>query len=143
MLGGGESGASLLPYSMRPCLGTFGDVRKEWMVAGSKESGSKDSWAWSYAPRVAKRWAEDTRTGIALVEEGGRAPFMLVVEQDFRFRFSTGGATMADRQAYSLMQLMVEHHYAMVGVVKASNRLRSVERARVEQGKSRVRCKGH
>lgn len=122
---------SASPYALRPCLGTFGDVRKAWLT-----SGSKDSWAWGYAPRVAKHWAESTRTGLACVAEGKRAPFMMVMEQDFYhgLNLPTGGGDV-DRQTYRLMMLMVEHHYAMLGAVVAANHLRNVRRAMAGEGK--------
>lgn len=126
--GGGLSGGlSDSIYNLRPCLGNFGDVQKAWMT-----SGHKDSWAWGYVPRVAKHWAKSSRTKLAYVAKGERAPFMAVLEQDGYFgstlRTSGGGGGGAvlgavDRQTYRLVQLMVEHHYAMLGVVVAANRL--------------------
>lgn len=125
-------------YNLRPVLASFGDVRKAWMT-----SGRKDSWAWGYAPRVAKHWAKSSHTKLAYVAKGERAPFMAVIEQDgyhgSTLRTSGGGAVLgavdgADRQTYRLMQLMVEHHYAMLGVVVAANRLLNLRTVRGKQG---------
>lgn len=125
--GGLSGGLSDSIYSLRPGLGNFGDVRKAWMT-----SGSKDSWAWGYAPRVAKHWAKSSHTKLAYVTEGERAPFMAVIEQDLGHGLTlpSGGGGAVDRQTYRLMQLMVEHHYAMLGVVVAANRLLNLRTAR-------------
>lgn len=115
-LGGGLSDSI---YALRPGLANSSECGKAWFT-----SGSKDSWAWGYAPRVAKHWAKSSYTKLAYTAKGERAPFMAVIEQDgyHGSTFNVRGAGAVDRQTHRLMQLMVEHHYAMLGVVVAANR---------------------
>lgn len=141
-LGGGCAGLSDSIYALRPGLANSTECGKAWLT-----SGSKDSWAWGYAPRVAKHWAKSTYTKLAYTAKGERAPFMAVIEQDLghglNLSASGGGWELggvqdwADRQTYRLMQLMVEHHYAMLGVVVAANRLVNLRAWRGKHGGKR------